>query len=158
MAPITPYTSALEGRDPLDAMRTTIPAVAGLAARWTPSHYERTYAPGKWSARNVIVHLAQAELALGTRARMALTTPDYHAQPFQPDAWMDREAGLSGVEAVEALVVMSRMNVGLFASLSDHDRATLLKHPGYGELTVDWIIHHMAGHQIHHFRQLQQIR
>ena len=42
------------------------------------------------------------------------------------------------------------MNIALFASLSDADRAIALSHPEYGSLTVDWIIHQMAGHQIHH--------
>ena len=32
-----------------------------------------------------------------------------------------------------------------------------LSHPEYGSLTVDWIIHQTAGHQIHHLKQLEQI-
>ena len=49
------------------------------------------------------------------------------------------------------------MNIALFASLSDADRAVSLSHPEYGSLTVDWIIHQMAGHQIHHLKQLEAI-
>jgi hypothetical protein len=49
------------------------------------------------------------------------------------------------------------MNIALFASLSEADRAITLSHPDYGSLTVDWIIHQMAGHQIHHLKQLEQI-
>ena len=49
------------------------------------------------------------------------------------------------------------MNRALFEALSPSDRATTLSHPEYGSLTVDWIVHQMAGHQIHHLKQLEQI-
>jgi hypothetical protein len=49
------------------------------------------------------------------------------------------------------------MNLACFDGLSAPQRAIALKHPEYGELTVDWIIHHMAGHQVHHLRQLQRV-
>jgi len=49
------------------------------------------------------------------------------------------------------------LNVSFFATLSDADRAVPFSHPEYGSLTVDWIIHQMAGHQIHHLKQLEQI-
>ena len=38
---------------------------------WTAADFERTYAPGKWSIRVVLIHLAQTELALTTRVRFA---------------------------------------------------------------------------------------
>ena len=49
------------------------------------------------------------------------------------------------------------MNAALFAATSPADRSISLSHPEYGALTVDWIIHQMAGHQIHHLEQLEQI-
>jgi hypothetical protein len=41
--------------------------------------------------------------------------------------------------------------------LSAADRATPFSHPEYGALTIDWIIHQMAGHGIHHLKQLESI-
>jgi hypothetical protein len=49
------------------------------------------------------------------------------------------------------------MNRAFFAGLSPADLATTLSHPEYGALTVDWILHQLAGHQIHHLAQLEQI-
>jgi hypothetical protein len=48
------------------------------------------------------------------------------------------------------------MNRSLFESLSADQLATGLTHPEYGALTVDWIIHQIAGHQIHHLRHLEK--
>jgi len=157
MPPTTPYSATLGDREPLAAMRDNARRVRALTAGWTSEQFERSYAPGKWTARQILTHLAQSELALGTRARMSLSTPHYIAQPFDQDLWMSREPQLSGPDAVDAFVAVSRMNVALFAALTESDRQIPLTHPEYGDLSVDWIIHQMAGHQIHHLKQIEQI-
>ena len=157
MPPTTPYSSNLGARDPIAAMRDTIARIAALTSAWSAEQFERSYAPGKWTARQVLTHLAQTELALGTRARMALATPGYVAQSFDQDQWMARESRLSGYTAAAAFLAVASMNVELFASLPPADMKIPLSHPEYGELTVDWIIYQMAGHQIHHLCQLESI-
>jgi hypothetical protein len=157
MAPHTPYTNDLADREPIAAMRDSVDRIRSLTAGWTPAQFERTYAPGKWSARQILIHLAQTELALGTRARMALTIPNYAAQSFDQDQWAPLDSALSGREAVEAFAAIAAMNRSAFAALSPQARATPLSHPEYGALTVDWIVHQMAGHQIHHLGQLEDI-
>ena len=152
-----PYANDLANRDPLEALGDTPTRIRTLTERWTPAQFERTYAPGKWTARQLLIHLAQTEMALGARARMALATTPYTSQPFDQNAWMARDAAISGADALNALVAMSVMNRALFASLSDADRATAFSHPEYGSISVDWLIHQMAGHQIHHLRQLETI-
>ena len=155
--PQTPYSADLEDREPLAAIRDTSARVRSLASGWTPRHFERTYAPGKWSARQLLIHLAQAELALGNRARMALTVPNYVAQAFDQDKWIEKEHSLGGGEALDVFLALATMNRALFESLSPADRAVPLSHPEYGALTVDWIVHTIAGHQIHHLKQLERI-
>ena len=157
MAPTTPYTGDLANREPISAMRDTAARIRAVVGEWRPDQFERSYAPGKWTARQILTHLAQSEVALGYRARMALTTPGYTAQSFDQDIWMARESATSGHDALDAFLGMAAMNIALFASLSETDRASALSHPEYGSLTVDWIIHQMAGHQIHHLEQLEQI-
>ena len=157
MVPQTPYTTDLGSREPIAALRDTTSRIGEIARQWSPADFERSYAPGKWSARQILVHLAQTELALGTRARHALTTPNYAAQSFDQDKWMARESGLDGPAALNTFLALAAMNLALFASLSPADRETTLTHPEYGALSVDWIVHQMAGHQIHHLTQLEEI-
>ena len=156
-APTTPYTKYLGNREPLATIRDSIECIATLARDWPVDRFERSYAPGKWSARQVLTHLAQTELALGTRARMAVATPDYAAQAWDQDAWVALDWRLSGPEALDAFLATARMNLAFFEGLSAVQRATTLTHPEYGTLTLDWVIHQMAGHHINHLRQLQQI-
>ena len=131
--------------------------VRALAGEWSIADFERSYAPGKWSARQILTHLAQSEVALGYRARMAITSPGYAAQSFDQDRWLAHESTTSGHDALDAFLGLAAMNASLFEGLSPTDRAATLSHPEYGSLTVDWIIHQMAGHQIHHLKQLDVI-
>jgi hypothetical protein len=157
MPPTTPYSADLDDREPIRAMRDSAARIRAVVGEWRPDQFERSYAPGKWDARQILTHLAQSEIALGYRARMALTTPAYTAQNFDQDLWMARESTTSGHDALDAFLGTAAMNTALFASLSEADRAIALSHPEYGTLTVDWIIHQMAGHQIHHLKQLDVI-
>jgi len=157
MSTQTPYSKDLGDREPLAAIRDSADRCQMLMAKWTPEQFERTYAPGKWTARKILIHLAQSELAFGTRARMALSTPNYAAQAFNQDEWMAKEQQLAGKEALDALLALMTMNRTFFDGLSPADLATTLSHPEYGTLTVDWILHQLAGHQLHHLAQLEQI-
>ena len=94
MAAVNPYGEDLGTRRPLDALAETPGTIRQHVASWGDADFEGTYAPGKWSFRKVLVHLAQTELALTTRARFALSTDNYAAQSFSQDDWMaDRQSG-----------------------------------------------------------------
>src|SRR5213596_3332863 len=102
MPPTTPYTRHLGNREPIASMLESSERIRSLTAGWSPQQFERTYAPGKWTARQILTHLAEADLALGYRIRMALSTPAYVAQSFDQDAWIAKERATSGVDAVAA--------------------------------------------------------
>jgi hypothetical protein len=157
MPPTTRYSHYLGDLEPLATTRRNVERVRTLTAPWTPEAFERSYGPGKWSARQILTHLAHTEMALGTRARMALATPDYAAQSFDQDQWMSRETRVTGRDALDAFVALSRLNVALFEGLSADDRQIAMSHPEYGTITVDWIIHLLPGHQLHHLAQLERI-
>lgn len=158
MPPTSPYSKYLEGRDPVAAIADTTARIQSLAAGWSAADYDRSYAPGKWTARQILVHLAQGELALGVRVRMALTTPGYAAQAYDQDRWLALEAAMPGPDALAAFVTLAGMNRALFQSLSAADRQATMSHPEYGTISADWIVHTIAGHQINHLRQLERLR
>ncbi len=105
----------------------------------------------------MLIHLAQTELALGTRSRMALTRPGFVASSFDQDKWLARERWINGPDAVNVFVALATLNLALYASLTLADRETPLTHDEYGPMTVNWIIHQAAGHQVHHRKQLTSL-
>ena len=157
MAPATPYTKYLGDREPLAALRETSSRIDALTSGWLPHDYERTYKPGKWNARQILLHLTHLEIACGMRVRMALTTPSYMVQPFDQDRWMERESTVDGRAAAEAFLALSRLNAALFGTLTAEDMATPVLHPEFGEISVAWIIHLLAGHQVSHLPHFEEI-
>jgi hypothetical protein len=145
-----PYGSDLGSREPLDALADTPFRIRDLVQRWTDDRFERSYAPGKWSARQILIHLAQTELALTTRARLALSQPNYTAQAFSQDDWIGLDANATAREALDAYTSLRSLNLRLWRSLSPEQRSRQFSHPEYGTLNVWWIAAQMAGHDIHH--------
>jgi hypothetical protein len=152
-----PYGPDLGDLEPVAALGETPQKIRTLVERWTDAQFERTYAPGKWSARKILVHLAQTELALGTRARFALTQDAYAAQSFDQDTWMPLDEGMDARTALDAYTALRRMNVAMWNRLSDTQKDRPFSHPEYGQLTVRWIAAQMAGHDIHHLKQFEDI-
>ena len=117
----------------------------------------RSYAPGKWTARQLLVHLAQTELAFGVRARMALTSDDYVVQPFDQDRWLAREPVVEPATALAAYEGMRALNLAFFRSLSAADLGRTFQHPERGRLDVRDVVEMLAGHELHHLQQFEVI-
>ena len=152
-----PYAADLNGREPLDALAETPTAIRQLVEGWSDADFERSYSPGKWSARQILVHLAQAELALTTRVRFALAEEGYTAQAFQQDGWMPIDAKASARVALEAYIALRALNLAMWRSLTPQQRQREFTHPEYGTLTTWWVAAQIAGHDIHHLKQLLAI-
>ena len=152
-----PYEADLGGRDALDAMSVTPGRIRAIVSKMPAAALERSYAPGKWTTRQLLIHLAQTELGLTSRARMALSEEGYVAQPFEQDRWMANERDVDADTALAAYLALRQMNLQFFGGLSSAERAVTFRHPEYGELTIDWVMRQMAGHDLHHLRQFEAI-
>jgi hypothetical protein len=155
--PTNPYQADLAGRDAVAAMRETPGRIQAIVSKMTAAQLGQSYAPGKWTASQLLVHLAQAELALTVRARMALTQPGYVAQPFDQDRWLEKEATSDGATALHAYLAMRELNLQLFGRLSAAELGAAFQHPEYGELTVRWLLEMIAGHELHHLPHFEAI-
>ena len=154
----TPYAEHLDGKDPVDVLRSNIAEYHELTSHLTKERWARSYAPGKWTAHQLLVHLAQWEMIFGVRFRCAISVPGYVIQPMNQDPFMVVEGpAVDGPTAWAAFKQMRRMNIALAGSLSDAQRKTKVQHPERGEIDVNDILVTMAGHGVHHFKQLQVI-
>ncbi len=152
-----PYAEALGSLDPLKALSETPRKIKVLTSGWTGRKWMRSYAPGKWSARQILVHLAQTELALTTRVRYAASQPGYVAQPFDQDAWLSIDQADAST-ALDTYMALRRFNLAMFKALSPKLRRQPFTHPEYGALTPDWVMAQIAGHELHHLKQLKSIK
>ena len=154
----TPYAEYLNGRDPVDLMAETIVKTRAAVSRFTAADFERSHAPGKWNAREVLIHMAHAEIVFGTRVRFALTSPDYVVQPFDQDEWMKLDQqGLDGQAALALFSFSRAFNLGLYKRLSAGQRAKPFMHHERGQQTIEDVLIMTAGHEVHHLAQLQAV-
>jgi hypothetical protein len=152
-----PYGAALGQLDAVTALGDTPLRHRALAERMAPEQFSRSYAPGKWTATQLFLHLAQTELAFSVRLRMALTSDRYVVQPFEQDAWMQREPLVGGHEAFSAYFSLRQFNLPLYRSLTAQEQARVFQHPERGEMRVGWILELLAGHELHHLAHIEAI-
>ncbi len=157
MIAANPYAGDLGTADPLVSLRETPGRYRALLGSWTPEQFERPYAPGKWSARQVLIHLAQAELMIQPRVRLALTAADYVVQPFEQDDLVALEPSVDAQTALAMYSALRRFGLPLFESLTPGQLAPTCRHPQMGTLDVGWFLVMLAGHELRHLRQLERL-
>jgi hypothetical protein len=152
-----PYAADLGSLDPLSAMAETPQRIRALVEQWPADRWGRSYAPGKWTARQIVTHLAQTELALTTRVRFAASQHGYEAQAFSQDDWIPLDDHADASTSLDAYTALRQLNLAMFRNLTPDQRTRTFIHPEYGELTPEWVAAQLAGHDIHHLKQLQTI-
>lgn len=152
-----PYSGYVEGQDAIRCLEETSERIESLVRAWPRVRDEWTYAPGKWTARQLLVHLAQIEMVFNVRLRFALAADGYVVQTFEQDDWMAIEPPLPALMALDAYVTMRRMNLQLCRSLTADQRRKLFTHPEHGQVDIDWLMGWCAGHERHHLPQIEII-
>lgn len=158
MPPKNPYADDLGTLDPLKALAETPKKIHALVGTWPAKRWQKSYAPGKWTGRLILVHLAQTELALTTRVRFAASQDGYVAQSFDQDQWLPLDERADGPTALGAYVALRKLNVLMFKGMAPTHRKQVFTHPEYGALTPEWVAAQLAGHDIHHLKQLRLIK
>jgi hypothetical protein len=133
--------------------------LASLVDGVSDDNLARSPAPGKWSIREIVAHLADAEIVIGYRLRLILASPGAAIQAFDQDAWA--LAGRYSVRNVsDSLVLFSAVrqaNVALLRSLRDDEWERSGIHSERGTESLRDIASFYAGHDIKHFRQVESI-
>ena len=158
------YTAAvldlLGSNDPMSVLHSTPDGLRSVVDHLTERELSRPEAPGKWSIRHVVRHLADSDLVWGYRVRMVLAQDRPILTGYDQDRWADRlrydqaEVDVS----VEEFSVLRRSNLGLIAAASPDDLERVGVHAERGEESVAHMIRLYAGHDLLHLRQLARIR
>ncbi len=152
-----PYVELLGDQKPMQVLRATQQRVVKLARGLGKDGMQLTYGAGKWTAAQVLAHLADCEMAFGFRIRQALAEDDHKIQPFDEKAWASRYEKAKGAQAAKTFAALRAWNVALVRQLKKKDLQRAVVHPERGPETVDILIRIMAGHTLNHLAQLEII-
>ena len=153
----TPYAEYVRDRDPVDVLRESFDAYRALGPRVADDLWDRPIAPGKWTARHVLVHVVQWEMILGLRLRFAVASPSYVIQPFDQDDLMGEADVVDGPTALAAFDAVRKMTIDFAQSLTPAQRRQRTVHAERGEIDVEDVLTTLAGHSVHHLRQVQSL-
>lgn len=152
-----PYSDLVGTADPLALLGSTPERIAHLVEHWPPRLWSLSYAEGKWTAAQLVLHLAHDEIGWSDRVRLALSVPGYVPAPYDGAEWVGRETPTDPDLALGAFLALRRLNLVLYRRLTPLQLAQPLHHPVVGTITIAWILARAAGHDLHHLGQLQAI-
>jgi hypothetical protein len=156
-ATLNPYAKYLGDQEPLAVLAATAEKLTALAGKIGPQRIEAAPAPDKWSAREILCHLADCEIAFGFRLRQTLAEDNHTIQPFDQEKWATTYANLTADDALAAFAAARHWNRLLIEGALTEFATKPVTHPERGTMTFATIVETMAGHDLNHLAQLERI-
>lgn len=146
-------------RDPLAVMRELLPWLEDRVRGIPQSALRQPEAPGKWSAIEVIQHLADSDLVTGYRIRMVLSVDRPQLQGYDQDRWARefryREVSLD--QSLAQLRGLRTANLYLWGGLTATQLERVGLHGERGAESAGFLLQLMAAHDLVHRRQIDRI-
>jgi uncharacterized damage-inducible protein DinB len=148
-----------EGQDPMFVLESTAARLRSLLDAVPAERWRERPGEDRWSAGEILAHLADAEIVAGWRVRSILGQDGVPLQAFDQEVWADafryREA-----DPRESLETFSAVRASLLTLLRRVDPTRLEHHGVHAERGKESIAHLTrlyAGHDLNHLAQLDQI-
>ncbi len=121
-----------------------------------PAALGRPYAPGKWTGRQGLMHIVDAETVFFERLRRILSGDRGMMVPFNPDAWATQLPATRSLSVARNLFTATRASiVELAAGLRPADLARSGWHQVRGTVTVLAQLRLVLWHADHHAAQVR---
>jgi len=117
-------------------------------------------APGKWSVRQIIAHLADVELVLATRMRLVLAQDNPTLVAIDQEAWA-RNLDYARRKPKQSLETFRRLRAENHELLKGLPEAAFDRqgtHTERGVMSLRKLVEDYSGHTENHARQMQEIR
>ena len=160
--PVVPdrYLEALGDDDAVASMAEAPDRLRRLVRGLTERQLATKPAPGKWSIREIVAHLADGEVVLGSRYRFIAAMdrpplPGYDQDAFVANLGVSKAAT---ADLVDDFAMARAVNLGLLERVGEAawDRVGL--HAERGEESLGRLVTMYAGHDRIHLSQIETIR
>jgi hypothetical protein len=138
----------------LDVLAGTPPVLSAIVSNLPRSAQDERPAEGAWSPREVLAHLLFAETtSMAPRVKRAAAENNLRLEQLAgspPPPGDPREMSNQWADARAA-------NLDWLRELTPEQRAHVVQHPRYGEITVDTYVAEWAYHDLDHLRQILSV-
>lgn len=160
--PVIPerYRAALGDDDPLFAMAEAPERLRKLLKGLSEEQLAQTPAPGKWSIKQIVAHLADGEVILGSRYRFAAAHDRPAIAGYDQDLFVEK-LGVENTTTEELLAdfeLARAVNLGLLQRLPEGALERVGIHAERGEESIAKMVAMYAGHDRVHLEQIETIR
>ena len=107
-----PYAEYLGDQEPLKILSLTARKIEAILEDLGSERVDHPPAPGKWSAREIVCHLADCELVFAFRLRQTLSEDHHVIQPFDQEKWAANYAAYNTREALSNLSFNAELEPG----------------------------------------------
>ena len=151
--------AALGKRNPITVQKALLPKIRKAVSGRSAAALRRPEKPGKWSAAQVIQHLADTELVFGRRIRLILAADKPRIQAFDEDGWAKRlrYEKARPEDALDQLEALRTANLRLTRNLSPAALKRVGVHEERGPETLGDVMKTIAAHDLIHLKQLDRI-
>jgi uncharacterized damage-inducible protein DinB len=151
------YVALVEPGDVVTSLETQLADTVAVLDEFGEERAGHRYAPGKWSVREVVGHLVDAERVFAYRAMCAARGESAPLPSFDENAWVaasDCDRRTLG-SLMGELTAVRRATVALYRHLDDAALARRVVASGapVSARALAWII---AGHELHHRQLLRE--
>ena len=156
--PVIPqrYLDAIGNRDPIESAAKASKRFRHLIEGLSVKELEWHPAPGKWSIKQILAHMADGEVMIGSRLRLVAamdrpTIVGYDQDAFVANLCVD---DLTAEQWLEAFRSMRALNVALLSRLPKDSFNRIGVHTERGEESLSQMVFMYAGHDIIHEQQI----
>ena len=143
----------------IDQYKAGYEVVADALAGATDAELDAHPAPGKWSARDIVHHLADSEMTAAIRLRLLIATERPQIVGFDQEEFARRLYYDRPIEAsVEAFKSARRTTAEILDRMSEAEWAREGTHSEHGRYTVERWLEIYAAHAHNHADQIRVAR
>ena len=145
--------------DPIVALESTLSRLEDLAGAPQKEGLQGNPSPDRWTAAQILAHLAEAEIVWAYRIRKVLGAEGQPIEAYDQNEWV-KNSGYLQADANFALSLfraLRKANIALLKSLTPEQWERYGIHSERGKESIVQMIRMMAGHDINHVRQMESI-
>lgn len=150
------YVSLVPDGDVLDLLARQMEETSGLLAGLSDAQAGHRYAPGKWSIKEIVGHVTDAERVFSYRALRIARNDATPLAGFDENAWMpfgNFDARLLS-DLLDELASVRRSTLALYRSFTP-EMVARRGTASHSEITVRALRYITAGHERHHVKVLR---
>lgn len=122
----------------------------------TDEELSKTYREGSWTVRQLVHHIADSQLVMYQRLKLAITDDNPTVPAFLEKVWATQpDTNLPVEGSIRILEGINERIVALSATLTENQLKRVFTHQDLGEIAVSTKIAKLAWHEEHHLAHIK---